>query len=101
MDADELAEIEERAEAATPGPWYAHFIDDDHFANLVAVSTKPESVRIGHSDTVAATLIQFPARYVDIADERWDENAYFIAHARQDIPRLLAEVRRLRKLLES
>ncbi|WP_416983869.1 hypothetical protein [Streptomyces sp. T028] len=27
---------------------------------------------------------------VDVADERWDENANFIANARQDIPRLIA-----------
>jgi hypothetical protein len=35
-------------------------------------------------------------RYVDLADGRWDENARFIAHARSDIPRLVAEIRRLR-----
>jgi len=29
-------------------------------------------------------------------DERWDQNATFIASARADIPRLLSEVRRLR-----
>ncbi|MGP3960908.1 hypothetical protein ACTWPT_33370 [Nonomuraea sp. 3N208] len=38
-------------------------------------------------------------RYVDVADERWDENAHFIANARQDIPRLIAEIKRLRQVL--
>ncbi|MEV0374509.1 hypothetical protein AB0I10_32785 [Streptomyces sp. NPDC050636] len=48
---------------------------------------------------VAATLIQHP-RYIDVADERWDENAEFIAHAREDVPRLLAEITRLRRLID-
>jgi len=48
---------------------------------------------------VAATLVQQPC-HVDVADERWDENARFIANARQDVPRLIAEIRRLRRLLD-
>jgi hypothetical protein len=73
--------------------------------NLVTVST--------HADTglgerwpdfeqwtiVAATLVQEP-RYVDIEDDRWDQNARFIAQSRTDIPRLIAEVRRLRWQLD-
>lgn len=47
---------------------------------------------------IAATLIHQP-RYVDIADERWDANAAFIAAARTSVPRVLAEITRLRKLL--
>ena len=46
--------------------------------------------------SAAATVIQNPERYVDIADHRWDENADFIAHAREDIARLLDEIERLR-----
>ncbi|MEV6205670.1 hypothetical protein [Kitasatospora sp. NPDC051914] len=102
---EELAEIEELAGAATPGPWHVRFLDDDHAMNLVAISTVPDTGRgerwpgFDHGQNVAATLVQQP-RYVDIADERWDENAFFIANARQDIPRLIAEVRRLRRMLE-
>ncbi|MGV9302516.1 hypothetical protein ACWDLG_04000 [Nonomuraea sp. NPDC003727] len=103
----ELQEIESRAQAATPGPWYVRFLDDDAAANLVAVSTVPD---VGEgkrwpawngSEVVAATLVQFPRPYVAGPDDRWDENATFIAHARSDIPRLLAEVHRLRALLGS
>ena len=47
---------------------------------------------------VAATLVQHP-RFIDIADERWDQNADFIANARTDIPRLIADIKRLRELL--
>ena len=44
----------------------------------------------------AATLVQQP-RYVDHEGGRWDEDANFIAHASEDIPRLIEEVRRLRE----
>ncbi|MGI5520409.1 hypothetical protein ACQEUX_05595 [Micromonospora sp. CA-259024] len=104
MTDEELAEIEELANAATPGPWYVRQLDDDFAMSLVAISTIPDTA-LGErwpdfdpSEIVAATLVQQP-RYVDVADERWDENARFIASARQDIPRLIAEIRRLRHLL--
>ena len=81
-------------------------LDDDHASNLVAVSTLPDDTEhtvywpnFDHGTIVAATLVQNPHRYVDIADARWDQNATFIAHARSDIPRLIAEIRRLRELL--
>ena len=102
---DELDAIQRRTDAATPGPWHLRYLDDEYAANLVAVSTDSENDLQGAAPRwpdfdagtiVAATLVQSPHRYVDIADERWDENAAFIAHARQDIPRLVAEVRRLR-----
>ncbi|MGW2642942.1 hypothetical protein [Streptomyces sp. NPDC001348] len=50
--------------------------------------------------TCEVTLVQQP-RYVDVADERWDENANLIANARQGIPRLIAEDRRPRRILEA
>ncbi|TYC21377.1 hypothetical protein FXF52_26245 [Micromonospora sp. MP36] len=99
-----LAQIEELAAAATPGPWHVRLLDDDDAMNLVAVSTVADTGRgerwpdFDHSEIVAATLVQQP-RYVDVADERWDENALFIASARRDVPRLIAEIRRLRHLL--
>ncbi|MFD8687347.1 hypothetical protein [Streptomyces sp. NPDC059651] len=103
---EELADIEELTEATTPGPWYLRILDDDWAMGLVAVSTVPDTGRgerwpgFDHHEIVAATLVQQP-RYVDVADERWDENAQFIANARQDIPRLIAEIRRLRGALEA
>ncbi len=106
---DELAQIEARAAKATPGPWYVRYLDDSHAASLVAVSTRPDTGKgerllenlpesTGISPTlVAATLIQYPLRYVDIADDRYDENAAFIANARVDVVRLVNEVKRLRR----
>ncbi|MEV0319825.1 hypothetical protein ACIBKX_17005 [Streptomyces sp. NPDC050658] len=96
--------MEEIAAAATPGPWHVRQLDDDHAMSLVAVSTAPESGRgerwpdFDHGEIVAATLVQSP-RYADTADARWDENARFIARAREDVPRLVAEIRRLRRRL--
>jgi hypothetical protein len=100
----ELAEIGARAEMATPGPWHVRYLDDAYAMNLVAVSTVPETgdgegwPRFDHREIVAATLIQEP-RYVDISDARWDVNANFIAAARTDVPRLVAEICRLREML--
>lgn len=98
---EELADLEQLAEVATPGPWYVRFLDDSSAMNLVAISTVPDNGRgerwpdFDHREIVAATLVQEP-RYADVADERWDENAWFIARARDAVPRLVAEVRRLR-----
>jgi hypothetical protein len=100
----ELADMQDRADAATAGPWFVRQLDDKAAMSLVAVSTVPDTGRgerwpaFDHQQIVAATLVQEP-RYADVRDERWDENARFIAHARHDIPRLIAEVRRLRHLL--
>lgn len=96
-----LAEIERRTASATPGPWYVRHLDDDHAMSLTAVSTVPDTgdgerwPDFDHGVIVAATLVQQP-RYVDIEDERWEVNAKFIADARTDVPRLIAEIRRLR-----
>jgi hypothetical protein len=104
MGEGELEEIEELCSVATPGPWFVRTLDDDHAMNLVAVSTVPDTGRserwpdFDHREIVAATLVQHP-RYVDGGDERWDENAAFIAMAREAVPRLVDEVRRLRDAL--
>jgi hypothetical protein len=52
------------------------------------------------AEMIAATFVQFPNRYIDCADGRWDGNVAFISHAREDIPRLLAEIRRLKEQLQ-
>src|SRR5581483_2475098 len=104
MSDEELDGIEELASAATPGPWFVRGMDDDQAMSLVAVSTGPDTGKgegwpaFEPGEVVAATLVQHP-RYVDIGDAKWDENAAFIAMAREAIPRLVSEVRRLRSLL--
>ncbi|MFJ4920030.1 hypothetical protein [Streptomyces sp. NPDC088725] len=102
----DLDEIEEACSAATPGPWFVRNVDDDYAMNLVAVSTVEDTGRgerwpaFDHGEMIAATLVQHP-RYVDCADGLWDENAAFIAMARDAVPRLVEEVKRLRRLLAS
>ena len=101
MPNDELEELEELCMAATPGPWFVRALDDDYAMNLVAVSTSPDTGRaerwpeFDHGEMIAGTLVQHP-RYIDSSDQRWDENATFIATAREAVPRLVAEVKRLR-----
>ena len=79
MTENELNEIEERANAATPGKWdyvLSAFINKD------AKDDQPYGVRPRGAD--------FYWGY----DSKEDAN--FIAHAREDIPALIAEVRQLR-----
>ncbi|WP_078621036.1 hypothetical protein [Streptomyces sp. NRRL WC-3626] len=100
----DLDQIEELCAAATPGPWFVRNLDDQSAMNLIAVSTVMDTGRgerwpaFDHQDLVAATLVQHP-RYVDCADGRWDENAAFIAMAREAIPRLVQEVKHLRRII--
>lgn len=71
LTAERLAEIEARASAATPGPWWP-----EHRGVMA------EGVEIVDDCAVAG----------------WDaypENQVFIAAARTDVPALVAEVRRL------
>lgn len=98
---DRLAEIRQRCEAATPGPWYPKATDDACCMNARYVSLVPGEWRhddgrgmaepADYASVVAITLLQSP-RLACVSDERWDENTLFIAHAREDLPALLEVV---------
>ena len=77
---EELAEIRERAEKATRGPW--------KWNNRGELFS--EDGRVIYYDK---SEYNFP-----IAVSYYDEE--FIAHAREDIPKLLAEIERYREVLE-
>ncbi|WP_295823321.1 hypothetical protein [uncultured Deinococcus sp.] len=128
MTEAELSVIEARVNAASPGPWYPITTDDELFQGAVYVSVEQRGrlgegllldtgevigaglyrdqgrrkvrLRPGGVDpgkTVAINTLQSPP----LAElEEHSENAIFIAHAREDVPALIAEVRRLRGLLE-
>ncbi len=94
MTDEELSDIETRANAATHGPWGASFPSDPvtifggdcdcrGYPDSVAVAAKPDSDR----------------RDENCPHLHWVDDMKFIAHAREDIPRLIAEVRRLRAAL--
>ena len=73
-----LDEIEMRANLATPGPWVEYLEARDKISGSDVISTQGEDIYMP-----GASMADYE----------------FVAHARQDVPKLLNEVRRLRKLL--
>lgn len=84
MTEQELAEITERASKATPGPWW----HKDGWEGAM-----PGDEWYVYQEQPLGEIICCPCR-----SNPSEANAEFIAHAREDIPALLAEVRRLREL---
>lgn len=82
MDKKDLEAIKRRAEAATPGPWGAG-------ANL--------SDGGDEYDVFGPNPKKGPAFIANYAKK---QDAKFIAHAREDVPALVAEVERLSELLQ-
>ena len=79
MTKDELDEIRARCDRAAPGPWRAWVEGRDHSSGSSFVQT-------------SGTDVEMSGASADDYD--------FIAHARQDVPRLLAEIHRLRALID-
>ena len=71
---DELKQIELRCSDAKPGPWKAYIEDRDHESGSDFIMTGAEDIEI-----LGATVADYD----------------FIANARQDIPRLIQEIREL------
>ena len=82
LTTEEVAAIRARCAAATPGPWRAYIEGRDHTSGSSFIMTGEGEVRGDDIELSGTTL----------ADQD------FIAHARQDIPRLLAEIQRLQNL---
>jgi len=80
MNDEELAAIEARCDAATPGPWKSYIEGRDHDSGSDFIMT-------GEGETRGYDIEMTGATHAD---------QDFIASARQDIPRLIAEIRRLR-----
>jgi hypothetical protein len=81
---EDLDAIEQRAAAASKGPWRSYVEGRDHWGG-------DNFIRVGGVDDDEPDM--YVARGTvpaSVADQD------FIAHARQDMTRLLAEVRRLR-----
>ena len=79
MDED-LIRIERLCDAATPGPWKAFIEDRDHESGSSFIQTAGADIELSGA-----------------SEADYD----FIANARQDVPRLLREVRRLQALFAS
>src|SRR5947207_15912769 len=84
----ELNAMEARAAAATPGPWQSFVEGRDFSGGDDVICTGGRDLYVRHSP-----WRDQPVGPADAAD------LDFIAAARQDIPRLVREVRRLRRLL--
>ena len=82
----ELDAIEARVEAATPGPWTSAY----HFCSPYK---KQELRMLFGSD--GRSLVRGARNYAMLTTT----DAHFVTAARTDVPRLVAEVRRLRALL--
>ena len=101
--------MEARASAATAGPWFVETVDDYSASSMQLVTSEriprqtnayPRWGRDWEGEVVvAATLVQSPVPYVVHDDQLSYPDAIFISSARSDVPRLVAEVRRLRDLL--
>lgn len=111
-DSDRINQIKKRLAEATPGPWYAYYLDDPYSMNLFAVTTQPDSGMHPALDDnirdsiIATTLLQNNLddvgskhpKFVEVTldEDRTGEDAEFIAHARSDIEYLLQLVEVLR-----
>ena len=76
LSEERLAQIEQRCNQSTPGPWESYVEGRDHHGGSDFIMTAGEDIYL-----TGATV---PDRD-------------FIANARQDIPNLVNEIRRLRK----
>lgn len=80
MSEEELKAIEDRAEHSTGRPWFS------------------KEAKAG-SEPLEIWEVILPFGML-VAGEMTKRDAEFIAHARSDIPALVSEVRRLRKLVD-
>lgn len=89
----ELDAIEALCDAATPGPWTC----DPRGRVVFATGAKTRIAAVESLDGPDGPRV--PGRQADRARER-RANGQLMANAREDVPRLLAEVRRLRAKVE-
>ncbi len=93
MTNDHLAAIEAREQKATPGPWlhdryneeYAEGCTETHWVSGPDGADGAPTVAHVYTDSCTACWPNIP-----------NDDAEFIAHAREDIPALVAEVRAMK-----
>ena len=78
-----LEEIKKRCDAASPGPWKSYIEGRDHEAGSNFIMVGKGRGRKDDIELVGAKI----------------EDQDFIANARQDIPLLIEEIERLKKLV--
>ena len=95
MIEEELSELEELCNAATPGPW--EWIEDDE-GDWELVSGTPEQIMQQQEEAVVYVDLM-PALRRDVV-KALEEDRAFIAEARTAVPALIAKVRRLQSALD-
>lgn len=90
LNAKDIAAIRERCEKATEGPWKTHLVDDTSVVSLTGTDS---------CTTCDSSQAEREDGY-NIEYERMETGATFIAHARTDIPALLADRDRLVEALQ-
>lgn len=80
LSPEKLAEIEQRCLRATPSPWTSYVEGRDHTSGSSFIMTDGDDVYLTGAS---------------------DEDQDFIASARQDVPALITEIRRLQELLQT
>ena len=80
---DEICKIEARCNAATAAPWTSFIEARDNICGS-------DFIRTGGLDSSSPDIYLTDATHAD---------QDFIAHARQDVPALIAEIRRLKALI--
>ncbi len=110
MTEKELSEIEQRCHATPEGPWLVELTDHDNFFVAKHVETTAAINRKFYPQEVAQRTREFDVLdkhgYViynremvcDVSDGTIAK-LNFIAHSREDVPNLIAEVRELRAKL--
>jgi hypothetical protein len=98
MTEQELAAIEARVAAASAGPWRSRWreLAETQHEDTESIVVTPDFDRPGshEGNRVVVGLLWHDGHHAAVTED----NAEFIAAARQDVPALLAEVRRLREL---
>ncbi|MDX3516246.1 hypothetical protein PV755_46450 [Streptomyces caniscabiei] len=107
LTADRLDEIDARHSAATPGPWGVYEFGGGTAIDIAAALTDTGTGYRARREICRLEdepLDNDPTHREWTAEEDWAQvqsDAVFVAHAREDVPALLAEIRRLHGPTES
>jgi len=102
MTLEELKQIEDRASAATPGPWSPKHIysalrhldkniDVDSYCWECQAALDKEFSEESADENIEESRCKYP----------FAKDSSFVAHAREDVPKLIAEVKRLQNLVNA
>ncbi len=94
MTPSRLKEIKARCEAATEGPWEARLYN--HVGRPYKLWIHKD-FSPAHSLILAEISVEYP---VDVPLTQRGANAVLMAHARQDLPDCVAEIKRLQGVLD-